>query len=104
MVPLLDSVARDLRALGPGWAFPGDDGGHLSPRWVGTLVGRLLPEGYTMHKLRHRAGTKWLDETENLAVVQDLLGHADPKTTRAYTRPNARRMREAVVNGAARRG
>jgi integrase len=104
VVPLLDDVARELRSLGPGWAFPGNDHGHLSPRWVGTLISRLLPEDYTMHKLRHRAGTKWLDETENLAVVQDLLGHADPKTTRAYTRSNAKRMREAVVKGAARRG
>lgn len=104
VVPLLDEVAAELRGLGPGYAFPGAIDGHLSPRWVGTLVSRLLAEDYTMHKLRHRAGTKWLDEIERLDVVQDLLGHADPKTTRAYTRPNAKRMREAVVGGAARRG
>lgn len=100
-VPLLEDVARELRSLGPGYAFPGDDNGHLSPRWVGTLVGRLLPDGYTMHKLRHRAGTLWHEATGDLAVVQDLLGHADPKTTRAYVQANGRRMREAV-EGAAR--
>lgn len=102
-VPLLPDMARELRALGPGYAFPGEDDGHLSPRWVGTLIGRLLPEGYTMHKLRHRAGTLWHDEIGDIAVVQDLLGHADPKTTRMYVLPNARRMR-AAVEGVARRG
>ena len=101
-VPLLEDVARELRALGPGYAFPGEDDGHLSPRWVGTLIGRLLPGDYTMHKLRHRAGTLWHDQIGDLAVVQDLLGHADPKTTRVYVRVNAQRMREAV-EGAARR-
>jgi len=98
VVPLLEDVARELRRLGAGYAFPGNDHGHLSPRWVGTLLARLLPGDYTMHKLRHRAGTKWYDESGDLAAVQDLLGHADPKTTRTYVQVNARRLR-AVVEG-----
>lgn len=100
-LPLEDDTAARLRRLGPGYAFPGRDNGHLSPRWVGTLISRLLPEDYTMHKLRHRAGTQWHDETGDIAVVQDLLGHADPKTTRAYVKSNARRKR-AAVEGARR--
>lgn len=95
-LPLLDDIAGELIRLGPGYAFPGRVDGHLSPRWVGTLVSRLLPDEYSMHKLRHRAGTTWNDEMGDLAVVQDLLGHADPKTTRAYVKSNARRKREAV--------
>lgn len=101
-VPVVDEVASELRRLGPGYAFPGQVDGHLSPRWVGTVVSRLLPDGYTMHKLRHRAGTVWHDEVGDLAVVQDLLGHADPKTTRAYVQASARRMREAVEAGSRR--
>lgn len=99
MVPLLDDVARELLASGPGYAFPGQDNGHLSPRWVGTIIGRLIPGDYTMHKLRHRAGTLWYERSGDLAAVQDLLGHASPATTRTYVQVNARRLR-AVVEGA----
>jgi site-specific recombinase XerD len=35
--------------------------------------------------MRHYFGTKMLDETGDLALVQDLLGHASPQTTRIYT-------------------
>jgi len=102
IVPLLDDVARQLRDLGPGYAFPGNDNGHLSPRWVGRLIADLLPEGWTMHKLRHRAGTKWWEASgRDLLVVQELLGHADPKTTRVYVKVNAGRLRSTVRGGAA---
>lgn len=96
-LPLEPETAARLRRLGRGYAFPGRVDGHLSPRWVGTLVSRLLPDDYTMHKLRHRAGTLWNDETGDLSVVQDLLGHADPKTTRAYVKSSSARKREAVA-------
>lgn len=43
--------------------------------------------------LRHRAGTRALDATHDLAAVQELLGHASPATTRIYT----------LVSGEARR-
>lgn len=95
-LPLEDATAARLRRLGPGYAFPGRVDGHLSPRWVGTLISRLLADGYTMHKMRHRAGTLLMDETGDLALVQDFLGHADPKTTRAYVKVNARKMRQGV--------
>ncbi len=39
----------------------------------------------TPHSMRHYFGTKMLDETGDLALVQDLLGHASPQTTRVYT-------------------
>jgi len=39
----------------------------------------------TPHSLRHYFGTRMLDETGDLALVQDLLGHASPQTTRVYT-------------------
>ncbi|MFD4990764.1 tyrosine-type recombinase/integrase [Cellulosimicrobium cellulans] len=84
VVPLPASLARELRLLGAGYAFPGDDHGHLSPRWVGKLVGRLLPEGYTMHSLRHRFATKAYAVSSDMFTVQELLGHASPVTTRVY--------------------
>lgn len=38
------------------------------------------------HSLRHSIATYLLDQGEELHVVQDLLGHADPRTTRRYDR------------------
>lgn len=104
LVPLLDDVARELKSLGPGWAFPGrDPGSHLTPRWIGTLLARLLPDGYTAHKLRHRAGTLLYEASgRDLALVQDILGHADPKTTRVYVQVDAARKRAAVQAAAGR--
>lgn len=37
------------------------------------------------HSLRHYFGNKLLSFTGNLALVQDAMGHEDPKTTRIYT-------------------
>ena len=49
------------------------------------------------HALRHTFATELLDETENLALVQDALGHADPETTRVYAKIANRRLREAMT-------
>lgn len=102
-VPLPAGLAAELRALPEGWAFPGDDGGHLSPRWVGTLLTRLLPDGLTMHTLRHRFATDVYDVTRDLALVQDLLGHASVNTTRIYVQVPTERLRGAVEEASRRR-
>ena len=39
----------------------------------------------TMHQLRHWFGTSTLKACGNLRTVQELMGHADPKTTAIYT-------------------
>ncbi|HEY0701064.1 MAG TPA: tyrosine-type recombinase/integrase [Micromonospora sp.] len=97
LVPLPASLAAALLRLPAGWAFPGDDGGHLSPRWVGRLVTDLLPGEWTMHSLRHRAGTRWWRTSGgDMFAVQELLGHASPVTTRVYVRVDADRLRRTV--------
>jgi integrase len=92
-VPLKATLARELRALPAGFAFPGRIEGHVSPAWVGKVVSRCLPLGYSMHKLRHRFGTVVYAVDHDLFSVQDLLGHASPETTRAYVMvdPTAKR-------------
>ena len=85
VVPMPDDLARAvLRRAGGGYAFPGEDGGHLSPRWVGRLVSRLMPPGWTMHTLRHRAASRWYAIDHDLVTTQQLLGHASLATTQAY--------------------
>lgn len=101
VVPLTAEVSRQLRGLPAGYAFPGNDHGHLSARWVGRLINRLLVDDWTIHKLRHRAATAWWEESGgDVFAVGELLGHADPKTTKVYVKVPGARLR-AIVNGAA---
>jgi len=60
-------VFRLLRRLATAAGIPGAD--KLSP-----------------HSLRHSVATMLLDRGHPLHVVQDFLGHADPRTTRRYDR------------------
>ena len=82
-VPLADDVA-DAILDAAGYAFPGKIDGHLSPWWVGKLVSRLLPAGWTTHTLRHRFATVSYAEDHDVFAVQDLMGHASPATTLRY--------------------
>ena len=66
---------------------------QLSRRSIRAIVDRYLIEcnlkhtdGRTLsaHSLRHTAGTLALRTGSDLRQVQDLLGHADPRTTSIY--------------------
>ena len=52
----------------------------------------LSPE-LTPHSLRHSFATNALRATGRLEVVQDLLGHADPATTRIYAQVQEDQLR-----------
>jgi len=54
-----------------------------------------IEQPLTPHTLRHTFATIALETTGDLAVVQDLLGHASPATTRVYAKVSSRRLREA---------
>ena len=65
--------------------FPGDDHGYISPAWLGKMVTRYLPDGWTPHKLRHRfEGVAYADGGRDLRAVQVALGHASIATTQIY--------------------
>jgi len=66
---------------------------QLSRRSIRAIIDRYLIEcnlkhtdGRTLsaHSLRHTAGTLALRSGSDLRQVQDLLGHADPRTTSIY--------------------
>ena len=68
-------------------------GGQLSRRSIREICDRALIEcnlkhtpgrTLTTHSLRHTAGTLALRTGSDLRQVQDLLGHADPRTTSIY--------------------
>ncbi len=54
-----------------------------------------VEEPMTPHSLRHSFATKALEVTGDLAVVQDMLGHASPTTTRIYAKVSTKRLKEA---------
>jgi integrase len=74
----------------------------------GELVGNGHPEivrkhgeaiglpGLTPHDLRRTAAQRWYDASRDLVVVQELLGHRSPETTRRYLHIERHKHREAV--------
>lgn len=50
----------------------------------------------TCHTLRHTFASHLNDNGEDILVIQSLLGHASPRSTRIYIHPSAERIREAL--------
>ncbi|MEW6894952.1 tyrosine-type recombinase/integrase [Trueperella pyogenes] len=99
MIPLEDSLAAAIERRGRetgGFLFPGAIEGHISPAWLGKRISRLMPEGVTMHSLRHRFATRVYDATGDLLATQQLLGHSSPSVTQLYVEVDRRRLRKAV--------
>lgn len=51
-----------------------------------------------MYTFRHSFATRLLQEEQPLFVVQDILGHSDPKTTRIYYHGNLKAQEKAMKN------
>jgi len=87
VIPISPSLAAAITHEQPnvGYLFPGKIGGHISPDRVGRLVSKVMPPGWSMHKLRHRFATRGYAGTGNLRAVQEALGHASADTTARYT-------------------
>ncbi len=80
-------------------------GKRISKRAVQDLIKKYMvvlqnaghnTEGFSAHKLRSTFATLLLRETENLAIVQDALGHSDPRTTRIYAKVLDEQLRRAA--------
>ena len=72
----------------------------LTTRHVSRTIQRLAKRagiaevGVTPHYFRHVFATRALERTQNLALVQDMLGHASPATTRVYAKTDEEQRRE----------
>ena len=94
-VMLADSLREVLiawwRRKGPGeWLFPGGKTGRpLTTKavfWICRKAAKLagIAKSVHPHSLRHAFATHLLDEGVSLVVIQELLGHADLRTTIRY--------------------
>ena len=101
VVPITATLAAEMSSaqLG-GFLFPGQIDGHMSPEAVGRCVSKMMPPGWSIHKLRHRFASRGYAGTGNLRAVQEALGHASVATTQRYTAVAAREIR-AVAEAAA---
>lgn len=103
-VPLTSAMHRALAARGAGYLFPGAEGGHVSARWLGKRVNRLLEQPWTIHKLRHRAATRFYLAAEgDPYAVAELMGWANISMVRVYVRLPDTKLR-GIVEAASRHG
>jgi integrase/recombinase XerD len=69
--------------------------GHV--RWGPRTIQRRFREaGFTPHRLRHTLATELADNDVDVTVIQDLLGHESPATTRIYQRNSSKRLRAGL--------
>lgn len=109
MVPMCAELADELKTAR--WQHPsfavvdqGDTrlgrGKHLGPKSLAHLFERWLPKrgiACHAHQLRKTFATELYIRGEDLATIQRLLGHSDPKTTMRYIGASAKKEREAVA-------
>ncbi len=50
----------------------------------------------TCHTLRHTFASHLNDNGEDILVIQSLLGHSSPRSTRIYIHPSQERIRNAL--------
>jgi integrase/recombinase XerC len=92
VVPISAFVLAELRAAGmpgSGYMFRRRDGrrGPNQPWLISQLSNNHLHDcghAETLHQLRHRFLTMAYRVTRDLRLVQELAGHASPKTTAGY--------------------
>lgn len=97
-------LAENPRTSGP--MFPSCKGGRLTAQTISEIMSQLMydagvktgpRDGKSPHALRRTMATETLNASQNLRATQNLLGHADLGSMRAYiARASVSEMADAV--------
>ena len=67
--------------------------GQETPESVSRKINRFfhgsVGSPFTAHTLRHAFGSQAYQQSQDLRIVQDLMGHASPQTTAGYAAPDS---------------
>jgi site-specific recombinase XerD len=83
---------RDLPAELHGALEKASEGIRQEVESLQELLGHAA--NLSAHCFRHGLGSRMLEETGDLAAVQDLLGHASPETTRRYAKLSHKHLKK----------
>ncbi len=101
-IPVPDDLWYELKRLEKRseWVFPSPNDPESHLKSVRHPFARLLKESgiksLHFHDLRHTAATYMLKNGADIKTVQEILGHADVKTTMRYLNPLEETKRSAL--------
>lgn len=97
------TLSRRLSVQPPSPVFVRHDGRPLNQQFVDRLLRRIalesgvgMPGDAAAHALRHHYGVQLALRGVPLPIIQQLMGHSDPRTTTIYTRMAARNLTAAL--------
>ena len=104
-VDILDRYLTErVKATRPSPLFVRHDTERMTRQDLDAVLRRLCrtagitaPEGEMAHGLRHHYGTRLALHGVPVPVIQQLLGHADPRTSSIYTRVAAQSLVDALT-------
>lgn len=108
-VPITDTAAKYLKLMMD--SHPHDHIFHNSlknrkavyndARYLAKFLRNTLETPYfSCHMLRHTFATTLVNNGADLAIVQDILGHEDERTTRIYAKMSLKRIQSTYSNAA----
>ena len=94
-------VLRFRACNGSEWVFPSRRAaeGHLTTiadQFRAARARAGISKQIVLYHARHAFGTYAMAETKNPALVRDVMGHADLRTTMIYQHPDLEPLRDAI--------